>query len=282
MAIRTALGLSVLFACAHSAPHDTSIEATFPPAGRGRAAAASGLPGGHGSTLMADRRGDRGADQEGSRAPATPDLIVLEEVHGHKGCSTACEVAQALGFQSVYEPEFAIRDGSDGVAIVRARTIDSAGDPLPYYNVHFNDELRRRGACRHGAASTARRSRSTPSLTNRLTVDQRRRQMMPVLNHAAKQHTPVIIRRRLQHEPFHVIAHTIRSRPARRTIASRSSCRSHGFATPVASSGSTHRYFWMKLRRHLHARLRDPRVRRPRTPQGSDHRALWAQVTALK
>src|SRR5439155_19424389 len=91
------LALATVFiaACAHGAPVDTSIEATFPerasaaPLPREFRVATFNLHGETGSVIA------RALAADG--ALRTADLLILEEVHRHHGCSTACEAARAPG-----------------------------------------------------------------------------------------------------------------------------------------------------------------------------------------
>jgi endonuclease/exonuclease/phosphatase family metal-dependent hydrolase len=277
MAIRT-IAVCALVACSHPPPRDTTIETTFThqdsqPLARDFRVVTFNLHGDDGQIVARAFQKDP--------ALRTADLIVLEEVHGHHGCSTACDVARALGFNSVYEPEFADRDGTDGVAIVSRAPIESAQIiPLPYYNVHYNDEERR------AALAATVRVDGKPitvyaiHLTNRLTVNQRARQMMPVLNHAAKQHTPVIIAGDFNTSPFTWIAHAIPIPTATQDDRFEELMRSHGFATPVATSGPTSRYLWMKLDGIYTRGFTTRAFATTDAYKISDHRALWANVHA--
>lgn len=277
---RLLLVAAALAGCAHAPPADRSIEATFP-----QAAPSAPLPRDF-RVVTFNLHGQPGAPviQAFEQDPALRgvDLIVLEEVHGHGGCSTACEMAEALGFHAVYEPEFADRDGSDGVAIVSRAPIDSAAAiELPYYNVHLNDEHRR------AALVATLRIAGHPvtvyavHLTNRLTVSQRARQILPVLLHAAKQPTPVIIAGDFNTSPFTWLAHVIPIPTGTQDNRLEELMRRHGFDTPVASSGATSRWLAMKLDGIY---TRGFQVRRFATAEAldvSDHLALWAAM-ALK
>jgi len=273
------LVLALAAACAHPPARDTTIEATLtsnqtaqplPPDFR---VVTFNLHGETGARVLAGMRADP--------ALRDADLIILEEVHGHHGCSTACELAKALGFNGVYEPEFADRDGSDGVAIVSRAPIDSAQViELPYYNVHVNDEGRK------AALAATLRVGGTPitvyavHLTNRLTVIQRRKQMLPVLAHAAKQPTPVIIAGDFNTSPFTWIAHVIPIPTGTQDDRFEELMRAHGFATPVKDSGATSRYLSMKLDGIYTRGFTTKAFATARARDVSDHFALWAQVHA--
>jgi endonuclease/exonuclease/phosphatase family metal-dependent hydrolase len=273
-----ALAPLFLVACAHAPASDTSIEATFP-AHAGTAAlshefrvATFNLHGQPGSAIAHALAEDP--------ALRSADLIVLEEVHGHHGCSTACEIARAFGFHAVYEPEFADRDGTDGVAIVSRAPIDSAQViELPYYNVHVNDERRK------AALAATLRVDGQPvtvyavHLTNRLTVAQRRRQMEPVLAHAARQHTPIIIAGDFNISPFTWIGHLVPVLTTTQDDRFEELMRSRGFATPTAGSGATSEWLAMKLDGIYTRGFTTRRFATAEAHNVSDHFALWADIS---
>jgi endonuclease/exonuclease/phosphatase family metal-dependent hydrolase len=275
------LAASVLLAaCAHGPAKDTSIETTFP-----ATAGTQPLPRDF-RVMTFNLHGETGAHVANAIAkdPAlrTADLLVLEEVHGSHGCSTACEVAKQLGMNAVYEPEFADRDGSDGVAIVSRAPIDSAQViPLPYINVHWNDEERRAAIAATVRVDGQPVTVYAVHLTNRLTVGQRRRQMLPVLAHAAKQTTPVIIAGDFNTSPFTWLAHTIPIPTGTQDDRLEELMRAHGFQTPVVDSGSTHRYFWMKLDAIYTRGFQTRAFATTNALKVSDHKALWAQVVKI-
>ena len=266
-------------ACAHPPARDTTIESTLtsnrtaPPLAPDFRVVTFNLHGETGEHVLRGLRADP--------ALRDADLIILEEVHGHHGCSTACELAQALGFNGVYEPEFADRDGTDGVAIVSRAPIDSAQViELPYYNVHMNDEGRK------AALAATLRVGDTPitvyavHLTNRLTVGQRRDQMLPVLAHASRQRTPVIIAGDFNTSPFTWIAHVIPIPTGTQDDRFEELMRQHGFATPVKDSGATSRYLSMKLDGIYTRGFTTKAFATAHAQDVSDHLALWAQVHA--
>jgi endonuclease/exonuclease/phosphatase family metal-dependent hydrolase len=274
---RCVLLLAVMVGCAHAPPVDRSIEATSP-AGAARAPLPPdlrvvtfnlhGQPGDVVARAMQTDPALRGAD-----------LIILEEVHGHHGCSSACEIARALGFHAVYAPEFADRDGTDGVAIVARAPIDSAQViPLPYYNVHLNDERRK------AALAATLRIDGRPvtvyavHLTNRLTVRQRAQQMMPVLEHAASQSTPVIIAGDFNTSPFTWLGHIVPIPTGTQDDRFEELMRAHGFATPVADSGATSHWLSMKLDGIYTRGFETVRFATADAEDVSDHLALWASM----
>src|SRR5690606_10067942 len=118
---------------------------------------------------------------------------------------------------------------------------------LPWHDVHFN-------AGRRIALAATLRHDGGPitvyavHLENRLTAADRRKQMLPVLEHARRQPTPVIIAGDFNTNPFTWISHWL-PRPTAGHQARRLEAlvRTYGFDTPVTASGATHRYVGMKL-----------------------------------
>jgi endonuclease/exonuclease/phosphatase family metal-dependent hydrolase len=279
MHLRTlALAAASLAACRHGAPADTSIEATFParasaaPLPRDFRVATFNLHGEPGSVIAHALATDR--------ALHDADLIVLEEVHGHNGCSTACEIAREFGFHSVYEPEFADRDGSDGVAIVSRAPIESAQViELPYYNVHVNDERRKAALVATLHVDGQPITVYAVHLTNRLTVGQRRHQMEPILAHASRQRTPVIIAGDFNTSPFTWIAHVIPVLTTTQDNRLEELMRAHGFATPVADSGATSQWLAMKLDGIYTRGFVTRHYATTEASNVSDHFALWADLS---
>ncbi|HUJ60482.1 MAG TPA: endonuclease/exonuclease/phosphatase family protein [Kofleriaceae bacterium] len=281
----TLLVLAAAAGCAHAPPIDRAIETTLP-------AAASRAPLTREPRVVTFNlhgvRGDLVANAiRSDPALRDADVFVFEEVHGHGGCSTACEVARALGYHAVYAPEFADhhgkddRDGSDGVAIVSRAPIDSAQViELPYYNVHLNDE-RRKAAL----AATIRQGAGVVTiyavhLTNRLSVRQRRAQMMPVIAHALAQHTPVIIAGDFNISPFTWIGHLIPIPTGTQDDRFEQLMRAHGFATPTEHSGATSRFLGMKLDGIYTRGFRTRDTAVAEALDVSDHMALWAELVA--
>jgi endonuclease/exonuclease/phosphatase family metal-dependent hydrolase len=265
-----------LFGCMnHGTPKDTHVEAVFPVV-----AAAPVLP--HELRVVEFnvemKPGEQVIDAIAhERTLRDADVIILEEVHrAHLGCSAACALGKALGFASVYAPGHANGDGDDGVAIVSRAPITSAQViELPHYNVHLN------GGRRVALVATIERDGQPITiyavhLENRLTVGQRRVQMMPVLKHAEHQHTPVIIAGDLNTSPFTWIAHLIPILTTTQDNRMEDLVRAHGFATPVEDSGPTSRYLGMKLDAIY---TRGFTTTKFATADGrgiSDHLALWA------
>ncbi len=271
--------LLLLAACeVHGIPSDRSIETTFPTKGK-----VATLP--HDFRVVTfNLHGETGHTVAHALAtdPALrgADLVILEEVHGQDHCSVACEVANQLGFQAAYQPEFTDRGGTDGVAILSRAPIESAQTiPLPYFNVHINDELGR------AALAATLRIDGMPvtvyavHLTNRLTVKQRRQQMMPVIEHAEKAGTPVIIAGDFNTSPFTWLGHVIPVLTGTQDDRLEELMRAHGFQTPVKDSGATSHWLAMKLDGIYTRGFTTTRFATADALDISDHLALWAQMS---
>ncbi|MGN6106848.1 MAG: endonuclease/exonuclease/phosphatase family protein [Kofleriaceae bacterium] len=263
-------------------PADPSIESTFP-----KRAAAGSLPdqlrvvtfnvhGQPGSVVA------RAIDRDPALRDA--DLIVLEEIErapDQPRCSGACELGKLRGFHAVYAPGHANSDGTTvGVAIVSRAPITSAQViELPYYDVHFN-----RG--RRVALAATIEHAGTPitvyavHLENRVTVRERRTQLIPVLIHAARQDTPVIMAGDFNTSPFTWIGHVVPILTTTQDDRLEELMRAHGFATPVADSGPTSRFFGMKLDAIYTRGLETVAFATSNADEISDHLALWAEVRA--
>lgn len=280
--VRSALAVAAvaLAACANrAAPTDRSVEATFP------------------KTAPAAPRGDlrvvtfnvhREAPQKVidgiTKDPALrdADLFVLQEIHrvekGGQQCSPACELGKHLGFYSVYAPGHLQGDGSDGVAVVSRVPITSARIiELPYFDVQFNSGRRIALAVTlevQGAPVTV----YAVHLDNRIGVRQRRAQMMPVLEHAKQQTTPVIIAGDFNTSPFTWIAGVIPVLTTTQDDRLEQLVREHGFATPVEDSGPTFRYVGMKLDGIYTRGFETVKFATADARNVSDHLALWATM----
>ena len=227
------------------------------------------------------------------------DVIILEEIHrSNLGCSAACEIGKALGFYSVYAPGAANGDGDDGVAIVSRAPITSAQViELPHYDVHINSGRRIALAATIDRTTTGTSPPNPPPcadatpvaasqpitvyavhLENRITVAQRRTQMLPVLEHAAKQTTPVIIAGDFNTSPFSWIAHVVPIPTGTQDNKLEALVRAHGFATPVVDSGPTSRFLTMKLDAIYTRGFRTTDFATARASDLSDHLAVWAIV----
>jgi endonuclease/exonuclease/phosphatase family metal-dependent hydrolase len=277
----TVVAASALTACANRAvPKDTSPEWTFPVSPQ-----AQTLPSQLRVVTFNVHRETAAKVIAGvTRDPAlqNADLILLEEVHRDESikevCSPACALGKQLGYYTVYAPGHAQDTGSDGVAVLSRAPITSARViELPYFNVHTNSGRRVALAVTvdidHQPVTVY-----AVHLDNRLTVRDRRTQMMPVLEHAKAQTTPVIIAGDFNTSPMTWIAHLIPVVTTTQDNCFEKLLREHGFDTPVADSGPTHRYIGMKLDGIYTRGFQTVRFATADAKNISDHLALWATV----
>lgn len=259
-------------------PKDVSIETTFP----ARAPAAE-LPARFKVATFNIHKepGDKVARAIlADRALRDLDLIVLQEVpRSDRTCSGACALARRLGMYALYAPGHVEDDTDMGIAILSKAPITSAQVlELPWHDVHFN-------AGRRIALAATLRHHGRPitvyavHLENRLTAADRREQMRPVLEHASRQPTPVLIAGDFNTNPFTWISHWLPlptgGHQARRLEAL---VRAYGFDTPVEDSGATHRYLGMKLDAIYTRGLATTRFATAHARDVSDHLALWAMM----
>lgn len=262
----------------HGLPADAHVEAVFPASPK-----AGALP----RPLRVVElnahmeRGEKLVDAlEHDPALRDADVIIFEEIHRSRlGCSAACVVGKAFGFYEVYAPGAANGNGDDGIAVLSRAPITSAQViELPAYDVHINSGRR------IAMAVTIERAPEDPitvyavHLENRLTVAQRRTQMLPVLEHAARQTTPVIIAGDFNTSPFTWLAHLVPIPTGTQDNRLEELVRAHGFATPVVDSGGTSRFLAMKLDAIYTRGFRTTDFATARAGDVSDHLAVWAIV----
>lgn len=213
------------------------------------------------------------------RAIKDADVIVMQEVHRKVfGCSDACDVGKRLGYYTIYAPGHATGAEDYGVAILSKAPITSAQViELPFFNVHVNSGRR------IALAATIEHAGHPLTvyavhLENRVTVKQRRQQMMPVLEHAKRQPTPVVIAGDFNTSPFTWIDHLVPILTTTQDDRLEELMRANGFDTPVAGSGPTHRYIGMKLDAIYTRGVTVRRFATARAHDVSDHLALWAYL----
>lgn len=217
------------------------------------------------------------------RAVKTADVIVMQEVHRNivgagTSCSAACDLGKRLGFYTLYAPGHAKGKHDYGVAILSKAPITSAQViELPFYNVHFNSGRRIALAATINHAGRPITVYAV-HLDNRLTVKQRRKQMLPVLEHAKQQPTPVVIAGDFNTSPFTWINHVVPLLTTTQDNHFERLVRSYGFDTPVEDSGPTHRYIGMKLDAIYTRGFATKRFATSRVHDVSDHMALFAYV----
>ena len=262
----------------HAVPSDTSLETKVP-----AATAAQTLPRQLRVVAFNVHMVDgaviaRGIDSD--PALKTADLIMLEEVHRHGDkCSGACELGEHLGFYSVYAPGHVNRDGTDGVALLSRSPILSAEIiELPRFDTHINSQRK------VAIAATVLIDGKPVSvyavhLDNRISVRDRRAQMLPVLQHAEKQTNPVIIAGDFNTSPFQWIGRIIPVPTGTQDDCLEALVRAHGFDTPVKDSGPTSRWLAMKLDAIYTRGFDTVRFSTSDADDISDHFALWAVLS---
>lgn len=262
--------------CAMNAlPTDRAIESTFP-----KAPPIAELPGRFKVVTFNVHMepGDKVARAiAGDRALRDADVIVMQEVRRRgQGCSGACEIGKRLGYYALYAAGHAKGDSDYGVAVLSKAPITSAQVlQLPFFDVHFN------GGRRVALMATVQHAGKPITvyavhLDNRLNVKDRRTQMLPVLEHAKQQDTPVVIAGDFNTSPFTWIDHVIPVLTTTQDNHFERLIRAHGFETPCAESGATHRYIGMKLDAIYTRGFATKRFATSRAADVSDHMALWA------
>jgi endonuclease/exonuclease/phosphatase family metal-dependent hydrolase len=281
LAVMLALGLSLATGCMRrGSPADKSIEATFP-----ATALATELPSQLRVVTFNVHREPGEVVVRGIRSDRTlreADLILLQEVHrvekGNEPCSAACTLGKDLGYYTLYAPGHVQDDGTDGVAILsRSPILSGLVLELPDIDVHVNSG-------RRVALVATVLVDGTPvtvyavHLTNRLTADERRLQMLPVLQHAKRQKTPVIIAGDFNTSPFTWIGGVVPVPTTTQDNHLERLVRKYGFDTPVTGSGPTFRYLGMRLDA-IYTRGFDTQKFAVATAANvSDHLPLWATI----
>jgi endonuclease/exonuclease/phosphatase family metal-dependent hydrolase len=208
------------------------------------------------------------------------DLITLQEVpRWGDVCSAACELGKELGMYAVFAPGHIEGKKDLGIAVLSKAPITSARVlELPWNDVHFN------AGRRHALVVTVQHAGRPLTvyaihLENRLKVRDRKKSMMPIIEHAKRQQTPVIMAGDFNTNPFTWVSHWLPvptgANQARKLEAF---MRSHGFDTPVTGSGATHRYIGMRLDAIYTRGFETRRFATARAQDVSDHLALWAAV----
>ena len=278
----TALFAVALAACAnHGVPKDKSIETTFPkqPAvtslGRSLRVVTFNIHMEPGHKIARAFQADP--------ALRAADVIFMEEVDRDERnpatmCSGACAVGKELGYHVVYAPGHDVSHGSNGVAILSRAPITSAEViELPYFNVHINSGRRVALAATldvDGRPVTV----YAVHLDNRLDVRDRRIQMIPVLIHAARQDTPIIMGGDFNTSHFTWLWHVVPIPTTTQDNYLEELMHAHGFDTPVIDSGPTHVALGMRLDAIYTRGFRTTKFAVSNASYVSDHLALWAQM----
>jgi len=273
--------LVVLASCTnHGIPRDTSIETTFPKRPR-----VSSL--GRELRVMTFNIHMEPGHKIARAVRADPalraaDVIFLQEVERDErnptACSAACELGKELGYHVAYAPGHAVKKGSHGVAILSRAPITSAEViELPFFNVHVNSGRRVALAATIDVDGTPITAYAV-HLDNRLDVRDRRTQMIPVLIHAARQDTPVIMGGDFNTSHFTWLFHLIPVPTTTQDNHLEDLMQSHGFDTPVTNSGPTHVALAMRLDAIYTRGFETTRFAVSDAQRVSDHLALWAQM----
>jgi endonuclease/exonuclease/phosphatase family metal-dependent hydrolase len=220
---------------------------------------------------------------KGDRALRDADLLVMQEVpRWDDTCSAACGVAKEMGYYTVYAPAHHAEGKDIGVAILSKAPIRSARViELPWNDVHFN-------AGRRAAVAVTIMQDGRPitvigvHLENRLTVAERRRQMLPILEYAKQQATPVVIAGDFNTSPFTWVSHWLPIPTNTQDERLEELVRANGFDTPVKDSGATHRYIGMKLDAIYMRGFETKQFATAHALDVSDHLALWAILASKK
>ena len=279
--LRAALALSLVAACANrAAPTNKAVEETFPQVTHAPVKGELRVV-----TFNVHRETPERVIEGISKDPALADadIFILEEVHrverhGVAKCSPACELAKHLGYHAIYAPGHMQGDGSDGVAVVSRLPLTSAEViELPYFNVHVNSGRRVALAVTlelEGKSVTV----YAVHLDNRIDIPDRAKQLMPVLEHANRHATPVIIAGDLNTSPFTWVTGVIPVLTGTQDDHLERLVRAHGFATPVTRSGPTHHHLWMKLDGIYTRGFETTSFSTAKAKDVSDHLALWATL----
>jgi len=282
LAVVVAVALLVPGCLRHALPARRTVEATSPP----RAGAASALP----RTIRVATFNVHGKPARELASVlhydpvlARADVIFLQEVKrierpGTPPCSSACGIGKLLGYHAVYAPAQAMKEGSQGIAILsRAPILSTEVIELPYFDVVFNTAQRIALAATIDVAGTPVTFYSV-HLENRITVGDRRRHILPVLEHAQRVDTPVIIAGDVNTTPFTWLWHVIPVPTGTQDDRLEELVREHGFATPVIHSGPTHEALHMRLDAIYTRGLATKRFAVSQAYNVSDHWALWADL----
>lgn len=277
----TSLAVSTLAGCmVRKSPTDRSVEHTL-----ARAAAPASLPRQLRVVTFNVHRETPDVVIRGIRSDPVlhdADLIILQEVHrvepSADPCSAACALGKELHMFTHYAPGHVQGDGTDGVAILsRAPILDSEVLELPDIDVHVNSGRRVVLAARilvDGAPVTV----YAVHLTNRLTVAERRRQMRPVLEHAAHAPTPILMAGDMNTSPYTWLGGLVPVPIGTQDDHLEALVRSYGLETPVASVAATSRFMNMKLDAIYTRGFATSAFATADAASVSDHLALWANV----
>ncbi|MCP4445508.1 MAG: hypothetical protein GY811_09225 [Myxococcales bacterium] len=211
---------------------------------------------------------------------AAADIVLLQEVEAHPGetMNRAEQVAERLGMSAAYAPGYGLPGGgSHGVAILsRVALRDVEVIELPYYHVVVNS------ARRVALAATVRLDGQdvriySVHLDNRINPSKRRRQLQPVFQAAQNFPGPVVIAGDLNTSPFCWAGNLIPIPCGKQDNAVEDAALAIGMDTPLAKSGSTSKWFSMRLDAvYTRGLITDARAVE-RSVRLSDHLPVWAE-----
>lgn len=208
-------------------------------------------------------------------ATAEADLYLLQEVAARGGCSSACELARALGFAAIYAPGHQQDGGTSGVAIVSRWPLgDAEVIELPYQYAVVNS------ARRVAVAATVDTERGplrvlSVHLENRISPDARVRQLAPALEHARTFAGAVLLGGDMNTSPFSWIWHLIPVPTGRQDDVLVAAVRDQGLDAPVAKSAATSKWLGMRLDALYTRGLLAKRHGVANEVRASDHLPLW-------
>jgi len=278
------LALAALFlatACTnHGIPKDTSIEATFPTKPQVPALERQLRVVTYNVHMESGKKIAEALRSDPQLLAA--DVIFMQEVERDERvatpCSAACDLGKALGYHALFAPGHAVSKGSHGVAILSRAPITSAEViELPYFNVHVNSGRRVALAATLDVDGTPVTVYAV-HLDNRLDVADRRAQMIPVLHHAARQDTPIIMGGDFNTSHFTWFFHIIPFPTTTQDNYLENLMRDHGFDTPVTESGPTHIALGMRLDALYTRGFQTTKFAVSNAKYVSDHLALWAEM----
>lgn len=211
---------------------------------------------------------------------AAADVIFLQEVIQPRDAdSSACAVARAGSWHCAYAPGHGLHGGSLGVAILSRRPLaDLEAIELPYYNVRFNAGRRVALAATIDVDGTPVRLYSV-HLDNRLHAGERTKQLAPVMDAAAAWDGPAIIAGDMNTSPFTWVGHVVPVPAGTHDDKLEAFVRSHGFTTPVRTSGPTHQWMSMRLDAIYTRGLRVGDFSVEHGVRASDHLPMWADLS---
>jgi endonuclease/exonuclease/phosphatase family metal-dependent hydrolase len=269
-----ALAAIAVGACAFAKPASRGVVLTTPP-GAARSELAA-LPATFKiATFNVHRRPGDSITRaiQGDPALRDADLIVLQEVPAVGPCGAACVAAGELGMYSAYEPDIVVGDGTVGQAIL-------ARVPITSVRVIEMPAYADRKAALVGTVKVDHQIVTiyVVHLTDEISIDERLRQIRPVLDDARTVPTPAIVAGDFN-TSANFIAHVFPIATGSAVGRFEALVRDYGFATPVAGSGPTFRVWPKKLDGIYTRGFQTSAFGTAHGEDISDHLAVWAVMT---